>query len=186
MHRHLLLLALIAIVAVGTVAAQERSADPREGKTAERERPAETEEPEEELKCEKDESVGWQTAVMLPTGEVTQGFICPRLDEDWYSFEGVAGQPVSIHVHANEIGSDVDPILDLHEMRTGRLYSIASSSDIRSEPDYATRIEGPNVDAAISCVGIPVAFLCATSRWSLGIQGSWAMTSSSPCSSIAS
>jgi hypothetical protein len=45
-----LLLALIAIVAVGTVAAQERSSDPREGKTAERERPAQTEEPEEEAK----------------------------------------------------------------------------------------------------------------------------------------
>jgi DNA-binding transcriptional MocR family regulator len=50
MHRRLLLLALIAIVAIGMVAAQERSADPREGKTAERERPAETEEPREEAR----------------------------------------------------------------------------------------------------------------------------------------
>jgi hypothetical protein len=52
---------------------------------------AEEEETVDELSCEKDDSEGADTAVDLEPGEETEGYLCPRQDEDWYALSLAAG-----------------------------------------------------------------------------------------------
>jgi len=76
-------------------------------------------------------------------------------NEDWYSFEGQAGDVITISVHAEQIGSGGDP--ELHLFDTDATNVIAKNLDIRASlfPDNKFGDAGVDVDCLIENFALP-------------------------------
>jgi hypothetical protein len=56
----------------------------------------------------------YTTADAVNLGDQATGVIDPAGDWDWFSFTATAGQIIEIDVDASQVGSDLDPIIDLY------------------------------------------------------------------------
>ncbi|MCK6481956.1 MAG: matrixin family metalloprotease [Planctomycetes bacterium] len=92
---------------------------------------------------------GFAEAKALDLGDSVGGRIASSSDRDWFSFAGTAGQKVSVHLHAQQIGSDLDPRIYL---RNAARIEIAISQDISQ--GYTTP-EGADLDCRILDFELP-------------------------------
>lgn len=93
----------------------------------------EKEEPEElvdEQRCEKDDSEGADTAVELAAGEEVEGYLCPRLDEDWYALTmGADDRLLEVSLQMTNPRAPVEPTYAVWTAGTDR-----SAGGVAAEP----------------------------------------------------
>ncbi len=88
-------------------------------------------------------------ATLLSLGEGVGARLESGSDVDWYAFDGVAGQKVSIWISAWHIGSQANPSLQL---LGPTLQIVAEQDDVRSDALFGRREEGPDLDARLTAV----------------------------------
>lgn len=99
---------------------------------------------------EPNDSLG--QAKLLELGDAVAARLESGGDVDWYAFDAVAGDKVTVSVLAWHLGSAADPALSL---TTAQGVPLAELTDVRSENFYETREEGPDLDAHLVATQIP-------------------------------
>ena len=92
-------------------------------------------------------------AKLLQLGDAVAARLESGGDVDWFAFDASAGDKVTVSVLAWHLGSRADPALTLTTAQGVPL--IAEVADVRSESFYATREEGPDLDAHLVAAQIP-------------------------------
>ena len=98
---------------------------------------------------EPNNALGQATLVNL--GDAVAARLESGGDEDWYAFDATAGQTVTVSILAWQIGSKTDPALTLSAANG---VPIATQDDFRSSAIFATRADGPDLDARL--VGVDI------------------------------
>ncbi len=100
------------------------------------------EQPEEELRCEQDDSEGADTAMNLTAGEEAEGHLCPKLDEDWYAFTlGANDRLLEVSLQMTNPRAPVEPTYAVWSAGAG-----GSAGEVAAEPPS----EAVGVGAVIS------------------------------------
>jgi len=91
-------------------------------------------------------------AELIELGDAVAARLESGGDVDWFAFDAVGGEKVTISILAWHLGSNADPAITL---TTAQGVPIAERTDTRSESFFETRAEGPDLDARIVAAQIP-------------------------------
>ncbi len=102
------------------------------------------------LPFEPNDTMGQATLIQL--GDAVAARLESGGDEDWYAFDAVAGDRVTVAVLAWNLGSTADPAVTLTNS-VGQVFG--QSDDVRSDALFGTRPEGPDLDARVIGASLP-------------------------------
>lgn len=89
--------------------------------------------------CVRDDVDDIAQAVSLEPGAETEGWLCPRGDQDWYSFSlPPSDRLVRVHVSMNTDRSPVEPVYAIFDQSSGEAMSVAAppADDVGSDLDF--------------------------------------------------
>jgi len=96
---------------------------------------------------------GPDEAFRLVVGDAVVARLESGNDEDWFTFSGMQGQTINVHVHSAQIGGSADASIQILDRGGARV--LRANSDIRDPALFSYRVEGPDWDARIRNYSLP-------------------------------